>query len=157
MVEETIVEEIIETPVNEAPVAEAAVEAVVEEVVVETPAEAVAEEVVVEAAADELGTALGGIPIDYVDAAVAIPVLQERLDALGVAKDEAMGHIDAAQGAGDPVSAGLEWLRAAAAAKSTYDAGVLVKDSLGELVGSADGDIRDAFATSPRCSSVDLG
>jgi hypothetical protein len=111
----------------------------------------------VEAAADELGTALGGIPIDYVDAAVAIPVLQERLDALGVAKDEAMGHVDAAQGAGDPVSAGLEWLRAAAAAKSTYDAGVLVKDSLGELVGSADGDIRDAFATSPRCSSVDLG
>ena len=111
----------------------------------------------VEAAADEVGAALGGIPIDYVDAAVAIPVLQERLDALGVAKDEAMGHIDAAQGAGDPVSAGLEWLRAAAAAKSTYDAGVLVKDSLGELVGSADGDIQDAFATSPRCSSVDLG
>ena len=111
----------------------------------------------VEAAADELGSALGGIPIDYVDAAVAIPVLQERLGALGVAKDEAMGHIDAAQGAGDPVSAGLEWLRAAAAAKSTYDAGVLVKDSLGELVGSADGDIRDAFATSPRCSSVALG
>ena len=111
----------------------------------------------VEAAADEVGAALGGIPIDYVDAAVAIPVLRERLDALGVAKDEAMGHVDAAQGAGDPVSAGLEWLRAAAAAKSTYDAGVLVKDSLGELVGSADGDIRDAFATSPRCSSVDLG
>jgi len=111
----------------------------------------------VEAAADELGTALGGIPIDYVDAAVAIPVLQERLDALGVAKDEAMGHVDAARGAGDPVSAGLEWLRAAAAAKATYDAGVLVKDSLGELFDSADGDIRDAFATAPRCSSVDLG
>lgn len=111
----------------------------------------------VEAAADELGTALGGIPIDYVDAAVAIPVLQERLDALGVAKDEAMGHVDAAQGAGDPVSAGLEWLRAAAAAKATYDAGVLVKDSLGQLFDSADGDIRDAFATAPRCSSVDLG
>ncbi|MEY4171190.1 MAG: hypothetical protein RLZ94_2263, partial [Actinomycetota bacterium] len=96
----------------------------------------------VEAAADELGTALGGIPIDYVDAAVAIPVLQERLDALGVAKDEAMGHVDAAQGAGDPVSAGLEWLRAAAAAKATYDAGVLVKDSLGQLFDTADGDIR---------------
>jgi hypothetical protein len=110
----------------------------------------------VDAAAEQLGTALGGIPVDYVDVAVAVPLLQERLDALGVAKDEAMGHVDSAQSAGDPVSAGLEWLRAAAAAKATYDAGVLVKDSLGELLGSADGDIRDAFATSPRCANVEL-
>lgn len=111
----------------------------------------------VDAAAEELAVALGGIPVDYVEAAVVIPLLQQRIDTLGVAKDEAMGHVDAAQSAGDPVSAGLEWLRAAAAAKATYDAGVLVKDSLGELVGSADGDIRDAFATAPRCSSLDLG
>lgn len=111
----------------------------------------------IDAAAQDLGAALGGIPVDYIDAAVAIPILQQRIDGLSVAKDEAMGHVSAAQSAGDPVSAGIEWLRAAAAAKATYDAGVLVKDSLGELVGSTDGDIRDAFATAPRCANVDLG
>ena len=82
---------------------------------------------------------------------------QQRIDTLTTAKDQAMGHVGSAQSAGDPVSAGLEWLRAAAAAKATYDAGLLVKDSLGDLVGSTDGDVRDAFATAPRCASVDLG
>ena len=111
----------------------------------------------VDAAADDLGAALGGIPVDYIEAASVIPLLQERIDTLASAKDQAMGHVGSAQSAGDPVSAGLEWLRAAAAAKATYDAGLLVKDSLGELVGSTDGDVRDAFATAPRCASVDLG
>ena len=111
----------------------------------------------VDAAASELGAALGGIPLDYVDAAVAIPLLQERLAALDAAKDEALGHIDAARGAGNPVSAGVEWLQAAASAKGAYDAALLVKDSLDELVASADGDISEAFATAPGCSGISLG
>ena len=111
----------------------------------------------VDAAANGLGAALGGIPVDYIEAASVIPLLQERIDTLTTAKDEAMGHVGSAQSASDPVSAGLEWLRAAAAAKATYDAGLLVKDSLGDLVGSTDGDVREAFATAPRCASVDLG
>lgn len=111
----------------------------------------------VDAAASALGTALGGIPVDYVDAAVAIPVLQERLTALDAAKDEALRHVDAARGAGNPVGAGIEWLQAASAAKDAYDAGVLVKDSVDELVASADGDIREAFATAPGCSGISLG
>lgn len=111
----------------------------------------------VDAAASQLGAALGAIPVDYIEAASVIPLLQERIDLLGTAKDEALGHVDAAQAAGDPVSAGIEWVRAAAAAKATYDAGVLVKDSLGELAGSADGDVREAFAKSPRCADFDLG
>lgn len=111
----------------------------------------------VDAAANQLGAALGAIPVDYIEAASVIPLLQERIDLLGTAKDEALGHVDAAQAAGDPVSAGIEWVRAAAAAKATYDAGVLVKDSLGELAGSADGDVREAFANSPRCGDFDLG
>jgi hypothetical protein len=111
----------------------------------------------VDAAANQLGTALGAIPVDYIEAVSVVPLLQERIEILGTAKDEALGHVDAAQAAGDPVSAGIEWVRAAAAAKATYDAGVLVKDSLGELAGSADGDVREAFANSPRCANFDLG
>lgn len=111
----------------------------------------------VDAAADELGAALGGIPLDYVDVAVALPLLQERLSALDVAKDEALGHVDAARGAGNPIGAGVEWLQAAASAKATYDAALLVKESMDELVASADGDIRDAFATAPGCSGISLG
>ncbi|MFZ9986371.1 MAG: hypothetical protein ACO3J3_00625 [Candidatus Nanopelagicales bacterium] len=111
----------------------------------------------VDAAASALGTALGGIPVDYVDAAVVIPVLQQRLITLEAAKDEALGHVEAAQGAGNPVSAGVEWLQAAASAKGAYDAALLVKDSVDELVASADGDIREAFATAPGCSGISLG
>lgn len=111
----------------------------------------------VDAAASELGAALGGIPLDYVDAAVAIPLLQERLTTLDAAKDEALGHVDAARGAGNPIGAGVEWLQAAASAKATYDAALLVKDSVDELVASADGDIREAFATAPGCSGISLG
>lgn len=111
----------------------------------------------VDAAANQLGAALGAIPVDYIEAVSVIPLLQERIELLGTAKDEALGHVDVAQAAGDPVSAGLEWLRAAAAAKATYDAGLLVKDSLGDLAGSADGDVREAFAASPRCRDFDLG
>lgn len=111
----------------------------------------------VDAAASELGAALGGIPLDYVDAAVAIPVLQERLTALDAAKEEALRHVDAARGAGNPIGAGVEWLQAASAAKDAYDAGVLVKDSVDDLVASADGDIREAFAAAPGCAGVSLG
>lgn len=111
----------------------------------------------VDAAAEDLGAALGAIPVDYIEAAAVIPLLQERIDTLSAAKDQAVGHVGSAQSAGDPVSAGLEWLRAAAAAKATYDAGLLVRDSLGDLVGATDGDIRDAFSTAPRCASLDLG
>ncbi|MGI9196845.1 MAG: hypothetical protein ACR2KE_05220 [Candidatus Nanopelagicales bacterium] len=105
----------------------------------------------VEAAARDLGTALGGVPLDYVEAAASITALQADLDRLSASKDTALGHVSAAQGAGDPVSAGVEWLQAAIAAKETYDAGMVVKDSLGAVVGSADGDVGDAFATAPEC------
>jgi hypothetical protein len=111
----------------------------------------------VEAAAAQLGSALGGIPVDYVDAAAAIPILQQRLDALNVSKDEALGHVDDARSSGNPVASGISWLRAAAAAKATYDAGLLVTDSLQQLADSADGDVRDAFSDAPRCASWRLG
>lgn len=105
----------------------------------------------VEAAARGLGTALGDVPVDYVEAAAAITALQGDLDRLSASKDTALGHVSAAQGAGDPVSAGVEWWQAAVAAKETYDAGMVVKDSLGTLVDSADGDVGNAFATAPEC------
>lgn len=111
----------------------------------------------VESAAADLGAALGGVPLDYVDAAAALSTLQERVEVLTAAKDEALGHVEAAREAGNPVSAGVEWLRAAASAKATYDAGVAVKDSLSELTDSADGDLEEAFATAPQCQGINLG
>ena len=67
------------------------------------------------------------------------------------AKDTTMGHVAAAQGAGDPVSAGLEWLKAAASAKDTYDAGTETVGALQQASGAVDGDVSDAFATAPEC------
>lgn len=105
----------------------------------------------IDVAAEQVGAALGGIPVDYVEAAAAISQLQGSLDALTVAKDEAMGHVSSAQQAGDPLSAGIQWLQAAAAAKAAYDIGVGSVDSLQALTASAEGDVGDAFATAPQC------
>jgi hypothetical protein len=111
----------------------------------------------VEAAASDLGAALGGVPLDYIEAAAVLSTLNDQVTVLNDAKDEALGHVDAARNAGNPVSAGVEWLQAAIAAKATYDAGVAVKDSLSDLTDSADGDIGEAFGAAPRCQGVSLG
>ncbi len=111
----------------------------------------------VETAAADLGAALGGVPLDYIEAAGTLSTLNEQVTVLNDAKDEALGHVDAARNAGNPVSAGVEWLQAAIAAKATYDAGVDVKDSLAELTNSADGDIGEAFSTAPECQGLPLG
>ena len=111
----------------------------------------------VDAATSELTRALGDIPVDYLAAAAAIPLLQDRLADLDAAREEAAQAVGAARAAGDPVSAGIAWLQVATSAKTTYDAGMLVKDSLGELAASSDGDVRDAFASAPGCSSISAG
>ena len=105
----------------------------------------------IDAASSRLGTALGGVPLDYVEAAAALTAIQEKVDRLTAAKDTTMGHVTAAQGAGDPVSAGLEWLKAAASAKDTYDAGTETLGALQQASGAVDGDVSDAFATAPEC------
>ena len=105
----------------------------------------------IDAASSRLGTALGGVPLDYVEAAAALTAIQEKVDRLTAAKDTTMGHVTAAQGAGDPVSAGLEWLKAAASAKETYDAGTETLGALQQASGAVDGDVSDAFATAPEC------
>lgn len=105
----------------------------------------------IEAEADQVGAALGRIPVDYIEAAAAISDLQGSLDQLMVAKDQALGHVSSAQAAGDPISAGVEWLQAAAAAKAAYDIGVGSVDSLQALTSSTEGDVGDAFATAPEC------
>lgn len=106
----------------------------------------------IEAEASAMGAALGGIPVDYIEAAAAVSQLQGNLDSLIVAKDAAQTHITAAQQAGDPLTAGVEWLRAAGAAKAAYDVGVESIDSLQMLTGATEGDVGDAFATAPQCS-----
>lgn len=105
----------------------------------------------VEAASDRLGAALGGVPLDYIEAAAALTAIQAQVDALTAARDRTMGHVDAAQQAGDPVSAGLEWLKAAGAAKETFDAGTATLDALSQANGAVDGDVQDAFAKAPEC------
>lgn len=105
----------------------------------------------VEAASDRLGAALGGVPLDYIEAAAALSAIQVKVDALSAARDKTMGHVNAAQDAGDPVSAGLEWLKAAGAAKETFDAGTAALDALSQAQGAVDGDVQDAFAKAPEC------
>lgn len=105
----------------------------------------------IEAESEKVGAALGKVPVDYIEAAAAVSDLQGSLDSLARAKDEALGHVSSAQGAGDPISAGVEWLQAAAAAKAAYDIGVGSVDSLKALTASTEGDVGKAFATAPQC------
>lgn len=105
----------------------------------------------VDAASRKLGTALGGVPLDYIEAAAALTAIQAKVETLTAARDKTMGHVNAAQDAGDPVSAGLEWLKAAGAAKETLDAGTATLDALSQARGAVDGDVEEAFAKAPEC------
>ncbi len=105
----------------------------------------------VDAASRKLGTALGGVPLDYIEAAAALTAIQAKVDVLTAARDKTMGHVNAAQDAGDPVSAGLEWFKAAGAAKEALDAGTETLDALSQARGAVDGDVEDAFAKAPEC------
>ena len=105
----------------------------------------------VNAASEGLGAALGGVPLDYVEAAAALSKIQEKVTVLNRAKDEALGHVSAAQQAGDPVSGGVEWLQAAVAAKATFDAGMDTLNALSAAKDATNGDVGDAFATAPEC------
>lgn len=102
-------------------------------------------------ASEAVGAALGGIPLDYVEAAAALSQLQAKVDALTAAKDEALGHVAAAQEAGNPLGAGAEWIQAAIAAKATFDAGQETWSALSSATDAADGDVGEAFATAPEC------
>ena len=105
----------------------------------------------INAAMEKLGTALGGVPIDYVDASKIVTQVQASGETLMKARDEAAVHIDAARNSEDPLSLAAALVQAGISAKSTFDAGKEFIKVLDEATSSTRGDLGKAFEAAPQC------
>ena len=105
----------------------------------------------INAAMENLGTALGQVPIDYVEASGIITEVQGRGDELLKARDETAKHIAAAREAEDPLSLAAALVQAGSSAKATFDAGKEFIRVLDEATGPKRGELGDAFAAAPQC------
>jgi hypothetical protein len=105
----------------------------------------------INAAMEELGTALGGVPIDYVDASEIVTQVQASGETLMKARDETAVHIDAARNSQDPLSLAAALVQAGISAKSTFDAGKEFIKVLDEATSSTRGDLGKAFEAAPQC------
>ena len=105
----------------------------------------------INAAMENLGTALGQVPIDYVEASGVITEVQGSGDELLKARDETAKHIAAAREAEDPLSLAAALVQAGSSAKATFDAGKEFIRVLDEATGPKRGELGDAFAAAPQC------
>ena len=105
----------------------------------------------INAAMEKLGTALGGVPVDYVDASKIVTQVQASGETLMKARDEAAVHIDAARNSEDPLSLAAALVQAGISAKSTFDAGKEFIKVLDEATSSTRGDLGKAFEAAPQC------
>lgn len=105
----------------------------------------------INAAMEELGTALGGVPIDYVDASKIVTQVQASGETLMKARDETAVHIDAARNSQDPLSLAAALVQAGISAKSTFDAGKEFIKVLDDATSSTRGDLGKAFEAAPQC------
>ena len=105
----------------------------------------------INAAMEKLGTALGGVPIDYVDASKIVTQVQASGETLMKARDEAAVHIDAARNSQDPLSLAAALVQAGISAKSTFDAGKEFIKVLDDATSSTRGDLGKAFEAAPQC------
>jgi hypothetical protein len=105
----------------------------------------------INAAMENLGTALGQVPIDYVEASGIITEVQGSGDELLKARDETAKHIAAAREAEDPLSLAAALVQAGSSAKATFDAGKEFIRVLDEATGPKRGELGDAFAAAPQC------
>ena len=105
----------------------------------------------INAAMEKLGTALGGVPIDYVDASKIVTQVQASGETLMKARDETAVHIDAARNSQDPLSLAAALVQAGISAKSTFDAGKEFIKVLDEATSSTRGDLGKAFEAAPQC------
>ena len=105
----------------------------------------------INAAMEELGTALGGVPVDYVDASKIVTQVQASGETLMKARDETAVQIDAARNSQDPLSLAAALVQAGISAKSTFDAGKEFIKVLDEATSSTRGDLGKAFEAAPQC------
>ena len=105
----------------------------------------------INAAMEKLGTALGGVPIDYVDASKIVTQVQASGETLMKARDETAVHIDAARNSQDPLSLAAALVQAGISAKSTFDAGKEFVKVLDDATSSTRGDLGKAFEAAPQC------
>ncbi|MFM8515451.1 MAG: hypothetical protein ACKOBJ_04245 [Actinomycetota bacterium] len=101
---------------------------------------------------DELGFALGAVPLDYTDAAVALSESQELYDAAQAQIATTRDTVNRALSAGTPIEGVLLFGQAIDSGRQAYDTG---RKLLTELEGlDSDKRLRDSFGKAPECRSL---
>lgn len=105
----------------------------------------------INAAMEELGAALGKVPVDYVEASTIVTEVQGSGNDLLKARDETAKHIAAARESNDPFSLAAALVQAGISAKATFDAGKEFIQVLDAATEPSRGEIGAAFAAAPQC------
>lgn len=105
----------------------------------------------INAAMENLGTVLGEVPVDYVEASALVSTLNASGDLVIKGRDETMRQLNAVSQAGDPLTMAAALVQAGIAAKATFDAGQVFVSELNSGTDSTRGELGKAFAASPLC------
>ncbi len=105
----------------------------------------------INASMEELGAALGKVPVDYAELSTILTQVQGSGDELLKARDETAKFIAAARDANDPISLVSALVQAGISAKVTFDAGKKFISDLDTATEPTRGEIGDAFAAAPQC------
>ncbi|MBM3669813.1 MAG: hypothetical protein FJW97_07340 [Actinobacteria bacterium] len=101
---------------------------------------------------DELGFALGAVPLDYTDAAVALSQSQELYETAQAQIDTTRDTVNRALSAGTPIEGVLLFGQAIDSGRQAYDTG---RKLLTELEGlDSDERLRGSFGKAPECRSL---
>lgn len=105
----------------------------------------------INASMEELGAALGKVPVDYAEASTILTQVQGSGDELLKARDDTAKSIAAVRAASDPISLAAALVQAGISAKATFDAGKEFISDLDTATEPTRGEIGDAFAAAPQC------
>ncbi len=105
----------------------------------------------VNGAVEELAFTVGQAPIDYKDSASNVVDAGTDITAIIAAKDETVGHIEAAMAADSNVDKGLEAAQAAITGGTTLALTRELLAGLGDLLSQRKDDLDDAFGQASEC------
>ena len=105
----------------------------------------------VTAAMDSLGSVLGQVPVDYVEASALVSTLEASGDLVSTHRDETMKQLTAVKDAGDPLTMAAALVQAGVSAKATYEAGRVFISQLNDGTATTRGEMGRAFDEAPLC------
>ena len=106
-------------------------------------------------AADQLVTALQGVPVDFQAANDLVTTVTKARTDLGESLDAARSHLDAMVSSDSILAGAAEAAQALVAAKAAFAAGQALVGATTDAVSGATGELGEAFDAAPQCQDAD--